>query len=154
MNTKRKCCGCDLEKPLSDFWKKGSKNDKQIYEYRCKSCMSKKVKPQRIRRSHSATNTGMKTCKKCEVKKPVEEFNKFAVMRDGRASTCRKCMREYNNKRYHQTYKYKAYPKSKCSQCLEDKTLANFKYDKSICNKCYRLPLEEFKESVSRSLKI
>lgn len=42
----------------------------------------------------------MKTCSKCGLSKPLEEFQKRAKNKDGHAGICKLCKREYDNAHY------------------------------------------------------
>lgn len=42
----------------------------------------------------------MKTCKKCEQRKPLEEFQKCARNKDGHTGMCKVCKRKYDNAHY------------------------------------------------------
>ena len=54
----------------------------------------------------------MKRCPKCKSRKDENEFYKNAAQKDGLASWCRKCQREYERKQYRKVRKtVKAYYK-------------------------------------------
>lgn len=42
----------------------------------------------------------MKTCTKCQKKKPLDDFNNLKKSKDGKAPICKICKREYDNNQY------------------------------------------------------
>lgn len=42
----------------------------------------------------------MKVCTSCNVKKPIEEFQKRSSSKDGRTNLCKPCKRKYDNEHY------------------------------------------------------
>lgn len=50
-----------------------------------------------------------KTCSKCKVEKPMEDFQKLARNKDGHTSQCKVCKREYDNTHYKNNQHRKEY---------------------------------------------
>lgn len=69
----------------------------------CKLC-TKLIEEIRIKKYSTQIKTinlnSIKTCKKCQKKKQLFEFNKDRRMKDGRASKCKECQRNYDNEYY------------------------------------------------------
>jgi hypothetical protein len=85
----------------------------------------------------------MKQCPRCSTTKPYSDFHKSNQSKDGHASYCRSCQKEYSEKHYEKKYGRK-FPKEKfidgkryCTICQEYKDLSSFKKsNKSWCAQC------------------
>jgi len=85
----------------------------------------------------------MKQCPRCLITKDYFDFNKSSKSKDGHASYCRSCQKEYSSKRYEKT-RGRKYPKEKfvdgkryCTVCKEYKELSSFRTGNlSWCIEC------------------
>jgi len=90
-----------------------------------------------------------KTCDKCEINYPINNYRKYSEDKFGK--TCKKCLNELDKTRKKNLRKKKAENTiAKCEKCQEEKTLTNFSklkkfYKKKICISCYPKFLSEQK---------
>ncbi len=104
----KRCPRCSLTKNLTEFGISRSKRD-GLNTY-CRPC-ARAVKLESKARKHKICRVGhcdgagdgsghcpihqhLKTCDRCSQTKPLDEFNIYRRMRDGRSSYCRDCSRE------------------------------------------------------------
>jgi hypothetical protein len=84
-----------------------------------------------------------KTCRKCGLSKPLDEFHGDPSKKDGRKNTCKACRAIENSQRYYRNSDpstkrlYKAVVvggKKKCKECGQEKLLEDFAKDKRKIN--------------------
>lgn len=63
----------------------------------------------------------MKTCSKCTIEQPYENFNKEVIRKDGYYPWCKSCLREHRRVRYIKRPSYFLIHNKVCSFCKEDK---------------------------------
>lgn len=93
-NGVKRCFGCDQTKPFSEFHKDGSRSDG--LQPRCKACMAIKVaelNARKIGRRKVAAETfdKPKTCVRCAVEYPAEQFREYKIPKLHRSETCLAC---------------------------------------------------------------
>ncbi len=109
------CRICNVEKPISEFYK--TKDTKDRHRSECRECLKfhkeeyKKNNPEIVKnykkRKISPDETlKNKICNKCEQEKEIEYFSKSSIHSDGYNPICKKCRSEYK-KEYYQKNKEK-----------------------------------------------
>ena len=96
---KKLCSKCRQKKDTKEFGKLSSSKDG--LKYWCKNCNKKDAKTyQRGRKllCHTPSHGTTKKCRICKKEKPIEDFPKDLVRKDGRDNRCRVCLRKRNNK--------------------------------------------------------
>jgi hypothetical protein len=86
------CSKCKLKKGLWDFSKNKSMAD-GLHHY-CKDCLNAYNQAVRATFITNVQWEGDKTCTKCKVTKPVDEFGYHRSKKTGRRSCCLECERE------------------------------------------------------------
>lgn len=86
----KRCTGCGLDKPLSEFYRSASRPDGRISWCRVCSGYSGVGKGNTPRRRQDPDATE-KPCTGCGRVKPVSEFSRRAKSRDGLNSRCNEC---------------------------------------------------------------
>lgn len=101
----QKCVKCGEEKSLDLFYANKYARNKKCY--RCKKCMNevtianyrKKQKPKK----DWSTDEGFKICRKCLVKKPINEFNIHygkTRTKDKLRNECKECQRKHSKEHW------------------------------------------------------
>jgi hypothetical protein len=85
----KKCSKCGVEKPLECFAK--DKKGSSGVGYWCRECSSDNNKNRASRHLPTRNVGGVKKCIKCNVDKPVLDFNKSSHHKDGLTSLCKLC---------------------------------------------------------------
>lgn len=134
------------------------------YRSTCKECRYKRTKELReARKIHNINKLSYKKnkiCDKCNKNKPITEFNRRNVSKDGLCSQCRDC---YNSNRKKSIPEQKTNSivsqTKKCNTCLIEKSLSEFKQTKKSndghyhkCKSCWK-PVEWNKEKQKASEK-
>ncbi|BDA49224.1 hypothetical protein COCOBI_13-3340 [Coccomyxa sp. Obi] len=83
------CRNCGEKKPRTDYHRNHSKADE--LEDVCRPCKAQRDAARRAIRASMVPNVSQKTCKKCHVEKPAEEFPRNKLTNDGLHSYCKKC---------------------------------------------------------------
>ena len=143
------CTKCGMEKPLDEFYK--TKTSKDGYRGTCISCFSENSKTnfEKIRKIpiEERDIPEFKICKKCGIIKPINEFRKDKLKKDGHQSHCKIC--EFKiQKKYREENKDK--PRKKiikieykvCKKCGIEKPVNDF-YGASNTNDGYRTRCKE-----------
>ena len=90
------CTKCNIEKPVSDFYK--NKRCTRGHQSHCKTChASLKKIPKDSNESKPKPTT--KTCSKCKETKHISDFNKCQQSKDSLYSQCRICHNKYFTER-------------------------------------------------------
>lgn len=98
----RRCARCGETKPLAAFNSDNSRRatSRGNVASRCKSCVSQSrtVYPI-LADDHPDMVNGRRSCIKCGLEKPLNNFGKQRSCPQGRQSTCKRCMNDYRNAR-------------------------------------------------------
>jgi hypothetical protein len=85
------CSGCQLIKPLEDFYRDASKRDGRSTT--CKVCKYSNIKKQRTEVKAAATlPSSHKICATCKESNVIDDFGKNVAMTDGKNVVCRACI--------------------------------------------------------------
>ena len=110
------------------------------YSKRCRVCERERCKNKK--QSYNLLTGSLKYCRKCQEKKPIEEFFKDCHKEDGLKTLCKMCDKEYRGTR--------KYPVSQkmfkvCRKCKEEKITTEFRVNHNyingrinICKACER----------------
>lgn len=90
----RICTVCREEKDFSNFYK--SPKERSGVGQKCKSCTTKIRKEFAL--IEKTVSVSEKVCGKCKIEQCVSEFVKDSSRKDGLASTCQTCVKEYRSK--------------------------------------------------------
>jgi hypothetical protein len=135
----KKCSKCGEVKELSEYYGNGSYS-------RCKECIKKQYderfipKPKIIK---PEPKKGYKFCPYCKTEKLLSEFSSSKIYSDGLSQRCKKCNRDYQNKRYIKKEKPECGEGFKyCLKCKTIKPISEFFLtDKGIyrCRECRKI---------------
>ncbi len=97
------CSWCKQAKPRSEFSPKKITRDK--LDSWCKACNRERARLRREKNRkpmppEEPIPDGMKKCPKCDLIKPVSDFNRNRATTDGLAWQCRQCDKEYRQAHY------------------------------------------------------
>lgn len=116
--TEKQCSGCGEVKPLTEFWSAGKGKKASLckpcktayhYEYIARPEVAARLKEQaRNRRSgtwkrpprREPIGEGYEVCTMCNLDKPLDDFHRHKLGRNGRDSMCKECKRELARVRY------------------------------------------------------
>jgi hypothetical protein len=127
MNT-QVCDKCKETLALASFDKSG-----ESYRHTCKSCRYNRTKELREKRALKNTNKVVfkqnKKCDTCNETKPIIEFNRRLVNKDGVSSTCRICYSK-NRKMVSKITPVINLPEKTCNTCGTLKSISEFRKTK------------------------
>lgn len=133
------CSKCKIEKLLDDFHK--HKLSKDGHRHECKECVSKIEKDRAEYYKNNLIIITEKRCSRCNIIKPVSEFNKKSYSKDGYSPACKNCASVlYGHKIPYNNIKHDINDTKQCSGCKEIKNINEFyvnTYHKDgLCSRC------------------
>lgn len=88
----KKCSKCGEVKSLSEFHKQ--KDKKYGRKTQCKLCVAISIRTNKeltIKKAEKVNILSLKTCSKCNIKKPLTEYSKNVYSKDGVRPNCKEC---------------------------------------------------------------
>lgn len=144
------CYRCKVEKDVNQFFKQKSKKDG--YNIYCKGCCKLVQDNYSNNYRFNYKLSTCKICTKCLVEKPVNDFNRSRLQKDGFNVQCKKCSLE-RVRAWRASLPLNTHITSKlCSRCEELKNVTEFYKDKilkdgysSQCKACHKIKALNYK---------
>lgn len=143
VSRRKRCTGCGIDKPLSDFWKR---KDRPGPTPKCIECCKKDGRQAHQRRKQERNNppASEKCCGRCKETKPGAEFYPNPVAKDGLSPECRQCRsdraREYRAEFGNARSEAPPDGMKRCGRCQQSKPVADFHKNRAtrdgINNRC------------------
>ena len=121
-------------------------------------CIPSGVRHSRAGRASSRRGIAMKTCSRCNVRKPLGEYYRCAARMDGRQSYCKACIGEYKTKypptsaakrKHKRDYRVLHPDRRRARQALQ-RAVATGKLDRNPCEVCGGLKTEGHHDDYSK----